>query len=199
MFEEDVMDINELVKKQESLNVEDHSDIKTDDNEEAFEGQIIQLVSFTLDEVEYGVDILSVHEILRIPEMTRLPNTPGFIKGVINLRGNVIPVVDVRERFGFPPADLTELTRIIVVESDDKQTGLLVDNVSQVIRIRDVNIDPPSILIEGVSEDFITGVGRLKDRLIVILSLSNIIFSDEEIEQKEQAAKSAASVMNTVS
>lgn len=190
------MDINELVKKQESLNIEDHTTGQTDDSDEAFEGQIIQLVSFTLDEVEYGIDILSVHEILRIPEMTRLPNTPKFIKGVINLRGNVIPVIDVRERFGFRSADLTELTRIIVVESDDKQIGLLVDNVSQVIRIKDVNIDPPSILIEGVSEDFITGVGRLKDRLIVILSLSNIIFSDAEIEAKEQARQANAALVN---
>lgn len=174
------MEINELLKKQEELHVEIEKE-KAEDELES-DGQIVQLVSFTLDEVEYGVDILSVHEILRFPDITRLPNTPDFIKGVINLRGNVIPVVDVRIRFGFNPADVTELTRVIVIEAGGRQIGLLVDNVSQVIRIKDHNIDSPSILIEGVSEDFITGVGRLKDRLIVILSLNKIIFSNEEID-----------------
>ncbi|MCX8125174.1 MAG: chemotaxis protein CheW, partial [Spirochaetes bacterium] len=90
---------------------------------------ILQLVSFKLDEIEYGIDILSVHEILRIPEITRLPNTPEYIKGVINLRGNVIPVVDIRVRFGMQPVALTELSRIIVVEIGEKLVGLLVDNV----------------------------------------------------------------------
>lgn len=141
---------------------------------------IVQLVSFIIDEVEYGVDILAVHEILRLPEITRLPNVPRYIRGVINLRGNVIPVVDVRERFGLSKAKFTDLTRIIVVEIGEKLVGLLVDNVHQVVRIPDKDIDPPSDLIEGVSEDFIKGIGKLRDRLIVILNLGNILFSEEE-------------------
>ncbi|MCP4136525.1 MAG: chemotaxis protein CheW [bacterium] len=144
------------------------------------EGTIIQLVSFLLDEVEYGVDILSVHEILRMQNMTRLPNTPEFIKGVINLRGNVIPVVDVRNRFGFPDAEYTDLTRIIVIETGGKQVGLLVDNVYQVVRIPDSNIDPPSELLEGVSQEFISGIGRLRNRLIVILNMTNVLFLEDE-------------------
>lgn len=167
----------ELVDKQKSLKERirrggEGEDLVTD-------VEIIQLVTFLLDEVEYGVNILSVHEILRIPEITRLPNTPGFIKGVINLRGNVIPVVDVRDRFGFPTAEETDLTRIIVIETDGKQIGLLVDNVYQVVRIAETSVDPPSDLIAGVSEEFIEGIGRLDDRLIVILNMSNIIFLDE--------------------
>ncbi|MCX7678801.1 MAG: chemotaxis protein CheW [Spirochaetes bacterium] len=142
--------------------------------------EIIQLVTFVIDDVEYGVDILSVHEILRLPEITRLPNVPKFIRGVINLRGNVIPVVDIRERFGISKARFTELTRIIVVEIGEKLVGLLVDNVHQVVRIPEKDIDPPSDLIEGVSEDFIKGIGKLKDRLIVILNLGYLLFSDEE-------------------
>lgn len=141
---------------------------------------ILQLVSFKLDEIEYGIDILSVHEILRIPEITRLPNTPEYIKGVINLRGNVIPVVDIRLRFGMQQVGLTELSRIIVVEIGEKLVGLLVDNVYQVIRLSRSRIDEPHDLIEGISTEFISGIGRLQDRLIVILRLDNILFSDEQ-------------------
>ncbi len=140
---------------------------------------ILQLVSFKLDEIEYGIDILSVHEILRIPEITRLPNTPEYIKGVINLRGNVIPVVDIRLRFGMQQVTLTELSRIIVVEIGEKLVGLLVDNVHQVIRLSHSRIDEPHDLIEGISTEFISGIGRLQDRLIVILRLDNILFSEE--------------------
>lgn len=140
---------------------------------------IIQLVSFKLDKIEYGIDILSVHEILRIPEITRLPNAPEYIKGVINLRGNVIPVVDIRMRFGMPSAPVTELSRIIVVEIGEKLVGLMVDNVYQVIRLSRSRIDEPHELIEGISTEFINGIGRLQDRLIVILRLDNILFGEE--------------------
>ncbi len=181
------MDLSEILKKQESESAETKGDqVVVDVDEVQGDVNIIQLVSFVIDEVEYGVDILSVHEILRIPEITRLPNTPPFIKGVINLRGNVLPVVDIRNRFGFPRGKLTDLTRIIVIETADKQVGLLVDNVHQVVRIPDTHVDPPSDLLEGVSEEFILGIGRLKDRLIVILNTSNIIFDGEELEEQYQ-------------
>ncbi len=171
------MDLNELINKQEQIAVQ-----MTGEEEQVLiaEGSIIQLVSFLLEDVEYGVDILAVHEILRFPEITRLPNTPEFIKGVINLRGNVIPVVDVRKRFGYSKGKVTDLTRIIVIETSDKLTGLMVDNVHQVVRLNRNNVDPPSELIEGVSEEYIWGIGRLKDRLIVILNLSNILFLEED-------------------
>jgi len=175
------MDVNRLIQKVKDKDSNSGSGSSAD---EMVDGEVIQLVSFMLDEVEYGVDILRVHEILRFPDMTRLPNTPEFIKGVINLRGNVIPVVDVRIRFGFPRGEITDLTRIIVVETGGKQVGLLVDNVYQVVRIPVANVDPPSELITGVSEDFITGIGRLKDRLIVILNMSLSMFLEEESIRK---------------
>jgi len=171
------MDLNKILTEtssQQTLEVEGAN------GEELLGVEVIQLVSFLLDEVEYGVDILCVHEILRYPEITRLPNTPTFIKGVINLRGNVIPVVDMRVRFGFPEADITDLTRIIVVETEGKQVGLLVDNVYQVVRLAKDSIDPPSELITGVSEEFISGIGRLKDRLVVLLNMTADIFLEEE-------------------
>jgi purine-binding chemotaxis protein CheW len=173
------MDLNELINNQEQLNIQIEGE---EEKKLIAEGSIIQLVSFVLEDVEYGVDILLVHEILRFPEITRLPNTPDFIIGVINLRGNVIPVVDVRKRFGFSRAKVTDLTRIIVIETNDKLTGLMVDNVHQVVRISQDKVDPPSELIEGVSEEYIWGIGRLKDRLIVILNLANILFLEEDQE-----------------
>lgn len=175
------MDLNELmVNSKRTLNPDENKD----SNDELHEGKVVQLVSFMLDDVEYGVDILSVHEILRFPELTRLPNTPPFIKGVINLRGNVIPVVDMRIRFGFAEGAITDLTRIIVVETGGKQVGILVDNVYQVVRLPVSSIDPPSDLITGISEDFISGIGRLRDRLIVLLNMTQIIFLEDNEEEK---------------
>jgi purine-binding chemotaxis protein CheW len=167
------MDINELKKLK--------SEIGFDGNEDAKDSEIelIQLVSFKLDNVEYGVNIMVVDEILRCPQITRVPNTPDFIKGVINLRGNVIPVIDVRKRFGLSKTKVSDLTRIIVVEIEEKYVGLLVDNVHQVVRMSPSEIDPPSSLLEGVSEDFISGIGRLKDRLIVIIKIGYILLDDD--------------------
>lgn len=171
------MDVKELMNKRDDV---DAPRTAAEEEELISDGSIIQLVSFVLEDVEYGVDILAVHEILRFPEITRLPNAPSFIKGVINLRGNVIPVVDVRKRFGFKPAQVTDLTRVIVIETNEKLVGLMVDNVHQVVRLSQANVDPPSELIEGVSEAYIRGIGRLKDRLIVILNLANILFLEED-------------------
>ncbi|MDY6932659.1 MAG: chemotaxis protein CheW [Spirochaetota bacterium] len=159
--------------------------IEKGDNEEDLESlvdeNVIQLVTFLLlDEIEYGIDILSVHEILKIADITRLPNVPSFIRGVINLRGHVIPVVDVRERFGFEKGEITDSTRIIVVETNDKLVGLIVDVVLHVVRLPQNNVDQPNELIEGVSEEFISGVGRVEDRLIVILSLDNMLFEESK-------------------
>jgi purine-binding chemotaxis protein CheW len=174
------MDLQDLLKD-ENLQEEELASMVKEEGEEDLltDVDIMQLVSFILDDVEYGIDILSVHEIMRMPNIARLPNTPPFIKGVINLRGNVIPVVDVRERFGFPVAKITDLTRIIVIESMEKLVGLLVDNVHQVVRLPESNIDPPAELVEGVSEVFIKGIGRLNKRLIVILNLNNMLFEEE--------------------
>jgi purine-binding chemotaxis protein CheW len=141
------------------------------------ENKIVQVVTFSLlNDVEYGINILSIHEILKKTDITRLPNTPPFIKGVINLRGNVIPVVNIRRKFGYKETKITDDSRIIVVSINGKLVGLLVDIVFQVFRIPLKDINSPSELIEGVSAEFIQGVGRLKDRLIIILKLDNMLF-----------------------
>lgn len=184
------MNIKDLLDKQQG-NVDDDGNVLDSNGEVVTSGNILQLVTFMLDDVEYGVDILSVHEILRIPEITRLPNTPDFIKGVLNLRGNVVPVVDVRTRFGFPLADLTDDSRVIVIETNEKQVGLLVDVVAQVVRMSDNSVDPPSELIEGVSEKFIKGIGRMKDRLVIVLNMTNILFLEDDEERQDDEENSA--------
>jgi len=174
------MNLNELINEKSRLNLNN----QVPENEEEYsEKEIVQLVSFLLNEVEYGLDILQVHEIIRYPDMTRLPNTPPFIKGVINLRGSVIPVLDVRLRFGFPEGKVTDSTRVVVIEANEKLVGLLVDNVHQVIRLPVSHIEPPSRLIEGISDEFIKGIGRLTGRLIVILNLENMLFEKEKEEK----------------
>ena len=165
------MDINELTKLKNEAML---------NNEDSGEGELIQLVSFKLDDVEYGINIMVVHEILRYPQITRVPNTPDFIRGVINLRGNVIPVVDVRKRFGLSKSKISDLTRVVVIEMEEKWIGLLVDNVHQVVRMPSSNIDPPSSLLEGVSEEFISGIGRLKDRLIIIIRIGPVLLDDAD-------------------
>ncbi len=157
------------------------SDLIEEDAEIISEDKSIQLVSFSLlNEVEYGINILSIYEILQVIDITRLPNTPSFIKGVINLRGNVIPVVNVRARFGYKESDITEDSRIIVVGINGKLVGLLIDKVYQVFRIPLKDINSPSELIEGISAEFIQGVGRMKDRLIIILKLDSMLFMEDE-------------------
>ena len=179
------MEANKFIKSvNDEKFVQDESIINIDTSAVAEDSDVVQLVSFMIDESEYAVDILVVNEILRYPEITRLPNTPDFIRGVINLRGNVIPVVDIRARFGFSKGSITDLTRIIVIDAKGKQIGLLVDNVYQVVRISSANIDPPSEIITGVSEEFISGIGRFNDRLIILLKISHLIF----LEYKERAA-----------
>ena len=150
----------------------------------ASDSDVIQLVSFMIEGAEYAVDILVVNEILRYPEITRLPNSPEFIRGVINLRGNVIPVVDIRLRFGFSKGSITDLTRIIVIDTYGKQIGLLVDNVYQVVRIPAASIDTAAEIITGVSDEFIAGIGRFNNRLIILLKMSHTIFLEDKSDAK---------------
>lgn len=144
-----------------------------------------QLVLFTLSDETYGVDIQRVREIIRIPEITRIPKTPDFIEGVINLRGSVIPVVDLRKRFNMPAADqarLAETGRIVVMDMRDWTIGMMVDGVSEVLRVQGGAVEPPSPYIVGADTRFIAGVVKDGDRLVVLLDLDAVFF-DEEKEQ----------------
>ena len=144
-----------------------------------------QMISFSIGEEHYGVDIQEVKEVIRIREITQLPKAPTFVKGVINLRGDVIPIIDLREKFGLEQLDYTEVTRVIVVEVDGKSIGMVVDRVSNVIKIPQDEIEPPPPLVGGLSGEYLRGIGKLGEKLIVLISIDKILTTDEKIELKK--------------
>jgi purine-binding chemotaxis protein CheW len=140
----------------------------------------LQLVSFQVGEEEFGADILMVQEIIRLQPITRVPSAPAFVKGVINLRGKVIPIVDLRERLNVKEATEDRKTRIIVVDVEGKITGFIVDAVLQVLRIPKNTIEPPpSIVVAGIESEYITGVSKLDDRLLILLDFGKILSTQE--------------------
>jgi len=142
-----------------------------------------QMVTFSLGTEEFGVDIMKVQEIIRIPPITRVPKAPDFIEGVINLRGNVIPVVNLRVRFGMPPGEETDLSRIIVLQIDNKIFGVRVDGVTEVMRLSEESIEPPPTIALGLDANFIRGVGKIGDRLLILLELDKIMDGEFMNEQ----------------
>lgn len=140
---------------------------------------IFQLVGFMIGSEEFGVDILKVQEINRLVQITKVPNSPEFVEGVINLRGRVIPIIDLRIRMGIDKKGNDSHTRIIIVETNSKTVGFIVDRVTEVLRIPANVIEAPPEIATGVESHFITGVGKLEDRLLILLDLDKIM-SDEE-------------------
>jgi purine-binding chemotaxis protein CheW len=141
--------------------------------------ELLQLVSFNIGDEEFGVDILRVQEINRMMEVTRVPNSPEFVDGVINLRGKVIPVVDLRRRFGMPRKAHDKNTRIIVVELAGNVVGFVVDAVREVLRIPRSVTEPPPVLGGGVKDGYVTAVGKLNDRLLILLDLERVLSGKE--------------------
>lgn len=150
------------------------------------EGTILQLVTFKLGTEEFGVDILKVQEINKMMNITRIPNAPAFIEGVINLRGKIIPIVDLRKRLGFNGQGYDKSTRIIVVELEGLVLGFIVDSVSEVLRIPGNTIEPPPSMVSGIESEYIEGVGKLDDRLLILLELKKV-FSTPEKKDIESA------------
>jgi purine-binding chemotaxis protein CheW len=134
-----------------------------------------QLVVFQLGAEFYGVEIARVHEIIRLQAVTRVPRAPAFVEGVINLRGKVIPVVDLRRRFGLPTADHTRASRIVVVEIGDQVVGVVVDGVSEVLRVNGATVEPPSPVVAGIDSEYIHGIAKLDDRLVILLDLDRVL------------------------
>lgn len=144
-------------------------------DEQEHEDDLIQLVTFRISEEEFGVDILSVQEIIRPIQITMVPHAATFIEGVINLRGKVIPVINMRTRFSLPSVEHDSNTRIVVMEFDQKIVGILVDGVSEVLRIPSSTIEPAPPVVCGVGSEYIRGVGRLADRLLILLDLDTLL------------------------
>lgn len=148
----------------------------------------MQLVSFRLAEEEYGVEITRVQEIILMGEITRVPQTPPHIKGLINLRNTVIPIVDLRLRFGLAQEAPTDETRIMVVNVGGKTIGIIVDAVSEVLRISHEQIAPPPATIAGLGHEHLTGLVKLDQRLLILLDLEKILGQDERSAVETLAA-----------
>ena len=133
---------------------------------------VFHLVTFRLQREEYGVEIGSVQEIIRATDITPVPNAPSHVRGVINLRGKIIPVVDLRKRLALPAVAATDAQRIVVVELGEKRIGMLVDSVSQVIKLSSSIIEEMPEEATNIDENYIRGVGKLDSRLIIILDLN---------------------------
>ena len=156
-----------------------HALVKTSDT--ATHDELIQLVSFMLADEEYGVEVLKVREIIRMPTITKMPNTPHYVEGIINLRGKVIPIISMRTRFGLAESENNSQTRIIIMDVAGSMTGFIVDGVSEVIRIHSSEIQPPPsmVLSGGIGKEFITGVFNHAERLLIIMDVDRM-FSDDE-------------------
>lgn len=144
-------------------------------------GDTIQLVNFRLRNEEFGLDVSSIREITRITNISHVPEAPFFLRGVMNLRGKIIAVIDLSKLFGFASQeDLPKSARIIVAELKNQTVGILVDDVQEVLKIPEENIEPaPELIGSEVKKDYIRGVGKLENRLILLLDLEKIMTPHE--------------------
>lgn len=150
-------------------------------------GTQVQLVTFGVANEEFAVEILAVQEINRMMELTRVPQSPAEVEGVINLRGKIIPVVDLRKRFGMPAGVRNESNRIIVIEVHKRVIGFIVDRVHEVLRVDSGIMEPAPAMVCSIKSDFIAGVGKLQDRLLILLDLPKL-FSADSVNQMSKAA-----------
>jgi purine-binding chemotaxis protein CheW len=153
----------------------------------------LHIVGFRVGRETFGVPIGLVHEIVRVPEITAVPDSPGYVEGVINLRGKIVSVVDLRKRFGEKEIKPHKKNRILVTEVEGKMVGLIVDAASEVLKIPDTEIElPPSVFEEG-ELNYVTGVGKLHGRLVILIDLGKILQKGELRRLGEMAQTAAAS------
>jgi purine-binding chemotaxis protein CheW len=150
----------------------------------------MQLVSFTLAKETYGIEITKVREIILITEITHVPEAPAFLRGLINLRSTVIPVIDLRARFGMPPGEVSDENRIMVLQACGKTIGIVVDAVSEVLRVKQEQIAPPPPTVAGLGRDYLSGLVKLDKQLLILLDIDKI-FGDEEIDVMKDAVAGA--------
>ncbi|MDG0871133.1 chemotaxis protein CheW [Paenibacillus thiaminolyticus] len=149
----------------------------------------MKVVVFMLGTEEYGVEVEKVKTIERMMPITRVPKTYDFIKGVINLRGVVIPVIELRGRFGMPEAETTDQTRIIIVTHGDLEVGFIVDNASDVMDINEENIEPAPEVVGGIQAKYLRGVAKIgEDRLLIMLNLAEVLNKSEIIKLEQLEA-----------
>lgn len=176
-----LLDVQEVLSTAEMSQLEALSTnseaAKTDEGSARQTLDVEQFVSFRVENEEFGVSIQKVQEIVWLPEITRVPHTPYYVEGIVNLRGNVLPVIDIRKRFGLPEVADTDSTSIVVVDIEGRKTGMIVDTVSEVLRFNQGGIEPPPAVVTGVDVSFIQGIGKLNNgqRMLIILDLERVL------------------------
>jgi purine-binding chemotaxis protein CheW len=142
----------------------------------------LQLVVFNIGKELYGVGIESVHEIVKVPDITGVPDAPAFLQGVINLRGKIVPVVDLRKRMNLDGKENTKSSRVLITDNDGRLVGLLVDAVSEVLKVPPESVEAPPEMISSIGVEYITGVAKVEGNLIILLNLKKV-FSVEDLKK----------------
>ncbi|HIP53246.1 MAG TPA: chemotaxis protein CheW [Chromatiales bacterium] len=142
---------------------------------------VLQLVTFRLGDENYGINVMHVQEVLRVTEIAPVPGAPSYVLGIINLRGNVVTVLDTRGRFGLQPHEVDDASRIIVIESDDQVVGILVDSVAEVVELRLSEIDTAPTVGNDENSRYIQGVATRENDLLIVVDLNRLL-SEEELE-----------------
>lgn len=143
---------------------------------------IRQFVEFKIGEEEYGIDILQVKTIERMMPITRVPKAPNFVEGVINLRGEIVPVIDLKKRFDLPVVETTDNTRIIIVTVDDITVGMIVDSATEVVQLAQKDIEPAPAITGSIDSNYLDGVGKIEGKLLILLNVAKLL-KPQEISQ----------------
>ncbi|MBP1909892.1 chemotaxis protein CheW [Methanolobus bombayensis] len=155
---------------------------------------VLQVVVFQLAGEEFGMDIMNVKEIIRIPEMTHMPQAPDYVEGIVNIRGDVIVAINMAKLFNVQFREQDHNSRIIVTELDDIIVGLMVESVTEVLRIQKSEIDPaPDMLVSRNESEAVKGVGKLDERLLLLIDSKKVLGKDEQLNIVESGYKEAVS------
>lgn len=157
----------------------------SDEQKTKVETRSIQLVTFLLGEAEYGIDIMQAQSIIKMDKITLIPNAPDFVEGVINLRGNVIPVIDLKKRFHLEEGEGDKNSGIIIVKVNEVEVGIIIDAISKVIYLAEDDVQPPPPVFAGIGQKYIKGVGKIDEKLLIILDLEKILSFEEQEALRE--------------
>lgn len=161
------------------------SDERRSANENADNDEVLQWVTFKLDSETYGINVMQVQEVLRYTEIAPVPGAPMYVLGIINLRGNVVTVIDTRSRFGLESSEVTDNTRVVIIEAEKQVIGILVDSVAEVVYLRASEIDVAPNVGNDESAKFIQGVSNREGELLILVDLNKLLSDDEWDELKQ--------------
>ena len=163
----------------EPLEREDLEDVEIDEG-------TTNLVTFRLGSGEYAIDIMQAKEIIKMEKITLIPNAPYFVEGVINLRGNIIPIIDLKKRFNLEESEGDKNTGIIIAKIEDVDMGIMIDSISKVVSMANSDIQPPPSMLQGIGQRYIKGVGKMEDKLLVVLDLDKLFTNEEDDKAEEE-------------